>query len=55
MPLSVEDREQFLAAPRIAALSVHAGLERGPLTVPIWYQYTRPEHWLSADLASPPR
>jgi hypothetical protein len=40
MPLSVYEREQFLAAPNIAALSVSAGQGRGPLTVPIWYQYS---------------
>jgi len=40
MALSKDDREQFLAEPHIAALSVYAGTERGPLTVPIWYQYT---------------
>ncbi len=39
MRLSVRDRELFLAEPHIAALSVSAGLDRGPLTVPIWYQY----------------
>jgi hypothetical protein len=39
MALSREDREQFLAEPHIAALSVTAGTGRGPLTVPIWYQY----------------
>jgi hypothetical protein len=37
--LSVRDRELFLAGPHIAALSVSAGPDRGPLTVPIWYQY----------------
>ena len=37
--LSVRDRELFLAEPHIAALSVAAGQDRGPLTVPIWYQY----------------
>ena len=37
--LSVRDRELFLAEPHIAALSVPAGEGRGPLTVPIWYQY----------------
>jgi hypothetical protein len=37
--LSARDRELFLAEPRIAALSVSAGPGRGPLTVPIWYQY----------------
>jgi nitroimidazol reductase NimA-like FMN-containing flavoprotein (pyridoxamine 5'-phosphate oxidase superfamily) len=47
MALSIEDREQFLAEPHIAALSVYAGDTRGPLTVPIWYQY-RPggEPWI---------
>jgi hypothetical protein len=47
MPLSVEAREQFLAEPHVAALSVAAGPARGPLTVPIWYQY-RPggEAWV---------
>ncbi|MBO0863624.1 MAG: pyridoxamine 5'-phosphate oxidase family protein [Mycobacterium sp.] len=40
MPLSKSDREEFLAQPHIAALSVTAGDSRGPLTVPIWYQYT---------------
>lgn len=39
MPLTVEEREQFLAEPHIAALSVSAGSDRGPLTLPIWYQY----------------
>jgi hypothetical protein len=38
--LSQEEREQFLAEPHIAALSVYAGDTRGPLTVPIWYQYS---------------
>jgi Pyridoxamine 5'-phosphate oxidase len=37
--LPMRDRELFLAEPRIAALSVSAGPGRGPLTVPIWYQY----------------
>lgn len=40
MGLSKVEREQFLAEPHIAALSVAAGPNRGPLTVPIWYQYT---------------
>ncbi|GGZ96431.1 pyridoxamine 5'-phosphate oxidase [Streptomyces subrutilus] len=41
MALSDTEREQFLAEPHIAALAVDAGAEggRGPLTVPIWYQY----------------
>jgi len=37
--LSVRDRESFLAEPHVAALSVSAGQDRGPLTLPIWYQY----------------
>lgn len=40
MPLSTADREAFLAEPHIAALAVAAGPDRGPLTLPIWYQYT---------------
>jgi len=40
MALSKDEREQFLAEPHIGALSINAGAERGPLTVPIWYQYT---------------
>ncbi|MFI5719107.1 pyridoxamine 5'-phosphate oxidase family protein [Nocardia sp. NPDC051750] len=39
MPLTPEDRQAFLAEPHIGALSVSAGPDRGPLTVPIWYQY----------------
>jgi hypothetical protein len=39
MPLSKDEREQFLAEPHIAALSVNAGDGRAPLTIPIWYQY----------------
>src|SRR5690606_27461757 len=40
MPLTPEERQSFLAEPHIGALSVSAGPDRGPLTVPIWYQYT---------------
>lgn len=40
MALSKNDREQFLAEPHVAALSVSAGPDRGPLTVPVWYQYS---------------
>lgn len=39
MPLPTHEREQFLAEPHIAALSVAAEPDRGPLTVPIWYCY----------------
>jgi hypothetical protein len=40
MALSKAEREEFLSQPHIAALSVRAGEDRGPLAVPIWYQYT---------------
>lgn len=39
VPLSIEQRQQFLAEPHVASLSVNAGIGRGPLTVPIWYDY----------------
>lgn len=53
MPLSVEEREQFLAEPHIAALSVSAGHDRAPLTVPIWYQYTPGgEAWVLTEAKS---
>jgi Pyridoxamine 5'-phosphate oxidase len=53
MPLSVEERTQFLAQPHIAALSVAAGVDRGPLTVPIWYQYVPGgEAWILTPAAS---
>jgi hypothetical protein len=53
MPLSVEERQKFLAEPRIAALSVSAGPDRGPLTVPMWYQYTPGgEVWVLTSVAS---
>jgi len=51
--LSVRDRESFLAEPHIAALSVSAGQGRGPLTVPIWYQYAPGgEPWVLTEAAS---
>ena len=40
MALSAEEREQFVTEPHIGALSVFERSERGPLTVPIWYQYS---------------
>jgi hypothetical protein len=41
MALSEDEREAFLAEPRhVGALSVFAGPDRGPLTVPIWYHYS---------------
>ncbi|KAA0022924.1 pyridoxamine 5'-phosphate oxidase family protein [Antrihabitans cavernicola] len=39
MALTRTEREKFLSEPHIAALSVDAGPDRAPLTVPIWYQY----------------
>jgi hypothetical protein len=51
--LSVGDRELFLAEPHIAALSVSAGPGRGPLTVPIWYQYAPGgEAWVLTEAGS---
>ena len=51
--LSVRDRELFLAEPHIAALSVSAGPGRGPLTVPIWYQYAPGgEAWVLTEAGS---
>jgi Pyridoxamine 5'-phosphate oxidase len=51
--LSVRDRELFLAEPHIAALSVSAGRDRGPLTVPMWYQYEPGgEAWVLTEPAS---
>ncbi len=53
MPLSLEERQKFLAEPRIAALSVSAGPDRGPLTVPMWYQYAPGgEVWVLTSVAS---
>ncbi|MEV0030093.1 pyridoxamine 5'-phosphate oxidase family protein [Nocardia sp. NPDC050793] len=40
MPLSKDERQQFLAQPHIAAFAVAAGQDRGPLNLPIWYQYS---------------
>ncbi|HLS14632.1 MAG TPA: pyridoxamine 5'-phosphate oxidase family protein [Beutenbergiaceae bacterium] len=40
MALSPAEREEFLAEPHIGALAVHAGDGRGPLMVPIWYEYS---------------
>jgi hypothetical protein len=53
MRLSERDRELFLAEPHIAALSVSAEAGRGPLTVPIWYQYEPGgEAWVLTEAAS---
>jgi len=51
--LSVLDRELFLAEPHIAALSVSVGTGRGPLTLPIWYQYNSGgEAWVLTEARS---
>jgi hypothetical protein len=51
--LSVRDRELFLAEPHVAALSVSAGERRGPVTVPIWYQYAPGgEAWILTEAKS---
>ncbi len=51
--LSVRDRELFLAEPHVAALSVSAGQRRGPLTLPIWYQYAPGgEAWVLTEARS---
>jgi Pyridoxamine 5'-phosphate oxidase len=53
MRLSERDRELFLAEPHIAALSVSAEDGRGPLTVPIWYQYELGgEAWILTEAES---
>jgi uncharacterized protein len=38
-PFSETERENFLAALHVAVLSVAAGNERPPASVPIWYDY----------------
>jgi hypothetical protein len=51
--LSVREREAFLAEPHVAALSVSAGRDRGPFTVPIWYQYAQGgEAWVLTEAGS---
>jgi hypothetical protein len=51
--LTAFDRELFLAEPHIAALSVSAGPDRGPFTVPIWYQYAPGgEAWVLTEAGS---
>jgi Pyridoxamine 5'-phosphate oxidase len=51
--LSVNDRESFLAEPHVAALSVSSGPDRGPLTLPIWYQYAPGgEAWVLTEAGS---
>ncbi len=53
MALTTDEREQFLAEPHIGALSVAAGPDRGPLSVPIWYDYAPGgEVWILTPAAS---
>jgi len=53
MSLSLDERQQFLAEPLIAALAVEAGSDRGPLNVPIWYQYKPGEKpWILTSVGS---
>jgi nitroimidazol reductase NimA-like FMN-containing flavoprotein (pyridoxamine 5'-phosphate oxidase superfamily) len=37
--MNAAEREQFLAGVHVGVLGVAAGEERGPLTVPVWYDY----------------
>jgi nitroimidazol reductase NimA-like FMN-containing flavoprotein (pyridoxamine 5'-phosphate oxidase superfamily) len=53
MALTKKGREEFLAEPHVGALSVSEGDERGPLTVPIWYQYSPGDDlWVLTGAAS---
>ncbi|RLV04515.1 pyridoxamine 5-phosphate oxidase [Streptomyces griseocarneus] len=54
MPLTVEEREAFLAEPHIGALSVASGRpDRAPVTVPIWYGYEPGgEVWIVTERSS---
>lgn len=40
MPLTLQERQDFLAQPHIGALAVAGKPGRAPLNVPIWYQYS---------------
>ena len=53
MALTREEREQFLAEPHVAALSVDGEEGRAPLSVPIWYQYAPGgDIWIMTGLGS---
>jgi nitroimidazol reductase NimA-like FMN-containing flavoprotein (pyridoxamine 5'-phosphate oxidase superfamily) len=39
LEMSAAEREEFLAGLHVGVLSVAAGDLRGPLTVPVWYEY----------------
>ncbi|MET9210410.1 MULTISPECIES: pyridoxamine 5'-phosphate oxidase family protein [unclassified Nocardia] len=52
MALTHTEKQEFLARPHVAALSV-ARSARGPLTVPIWYAYTPGDRpWITTLPAS---
>ena len=38
-PLTVQEREEFLAEVHVAVLSVASDSDRPPLTVPVWYSF----------------
>jgi len=38
-PLTEQERQEFLAEPHVAVLSVASDTARPPLTVPLWYGY----------------
>jgi nitroimidazol reductase NimA-like FMN-containing flavoprotein (pyridoxamine 5'-phosphate oxidase superfamily) len=38
-PLTDQERQAFLAEPRVGVLSVASDTDRPPLTVPVWYSY----------------
>jgi len=38
-PLTEKERQDFLAAPHVAVLSVASDTDRPPLAVPVWYGY----------------
>lgn len=38
-PMTEQERERFLAAPRIAVLSIPRAADRPPHTTPVWYAY----------------
>ena len=45
-PLTEQERQEFLAEPHVAVLSVASDTDRPPLTVPLWYGY-QPGGYLS--------
>lgn len=43
MPLSIEERQEFLAGTHIGSLGVSTRQDAPPLVVPLWYYYTQGE------------